>query len=469
MTMIQLENHPWLESILYSVDDPSLPLDENNPLWDFIDSAIASMGTINHNQIDIEKVQNHALLLLKETKDMRVIAHLLRTLQHAKKPQDIVLAFYFFSVYITKYWLVAAPQPKLKNRLFKQITQRFAQANKPFEVEATIIEKKYAVKYLTAIKDFFESNQQPLDDDFCLLMTHYHHLSSQIADTDLNQPTHQAELPTQTKPQLNTRTESKHQVPSTQDQSVSVNHNSESEWKRTLIKVAEILFERSPDNPIGPRLRRHAIFSSLSEPIHNNNVTELMPMPADRVNEYKANMTKMTIEQWIKIENELTLMPFWLEGHFISATIALNLDFTSVADAILEELQLLLERVPKLQDLKYSDQSPFISQDMKRWLMPKNQTQQNTLTGFEEQVFHCYEENGLEQAIDMIEKNSNNQELRNKYHYQKINTQLLAYAGFKTVAKQQASSILTACENMTLSEWEPSFIETLTQLTNINN
>ena len=33
------------------------------------------------------------------------------------------------------------------------------------------------------------------------------------------------------------------------------------------------------------------------------------------------------------------------------------------------------------------------------------------------------------------------------------------------LAKQQASSILAACENITLSEWEPSFIDTLTELT----
>ena len=59
--------------------------------------------------------------------------------------------------------------------------------------------------------------------------------------------------------------------------------------------------------------------------------------------------------------------------------------------------------------------------------------------------------------------------MRDNYYCQKINAQLLKHAGFKAVAKQQALSILMACENMTLSEWEPSFIEALTQITRINN
>lgn len=75
-----------------------------------------------------------------------------------------------------------------------------------------------------------------------------------------------------------------------------------------------------------------------------------MAVPADRIREYKANIPSMNIEQWAQIENELTLMPFWLEGHYISASIASQLGFKDVALAILNSVQILLNRLPKLYD-----------------------------------------------------------------------------------------------------------------------
>ncbi|MCO6538087.1 MAG: type VI secretion system protein TssA [Gilliamella sp.] len=468
--MIELENHPWIEPILSEIKDPTLPIDESNPVWEYIDSTIASMGTIRHGQIDIEKIQQNALILLKESKDVRLIAHLLRTLQHAKKPQNILLAIYLLSIYIAKYWLISAPQPKLKARLFKQIIQRFSQANKIFDEEATIIEKQLAYNYLLSIKQFFDENDLVCDEEFSQLLITYQRFSLQPPNSkDENKVSSSEDKYTNKKEIINdikSKSNPEFQVPL---QSVNINHETQVEWKRTLIKVAEILFDKHPENPISIRLRRHAIFYSLAEPLNNNDITDLMPVPIDRINEYKANISKTTIQQWAKIENELTLMPFWLEGHFISANMACHLGFNSVAEAILDELLVLLNRLPKLYDLKYSDHTPFISDNMKKWLTSKNSHSQNLQTDLEQVIFECYKQKGLEAAIQLLEENSYSNDLRDNYYYQKINAQLLKHAGFEIIAKQQALSILTACKNMTLTEWEPSFIETLIQLTKIKN
>jgi type VI secretion system protein VasJ len=470
MVVIELENHPWIEPILSEIEDPTLPIDENNPVWEYIDSTIASMGTIRHGEIDIEKIQQNALILLKESKDVRIIAHLLRTLQHAKKPQNILLAIYLLSVYIAKYWLISAPQPKLKVRLFKQIIQRFSQANKIFDEEATIIEKQLAYNYLLSIKQFFDENDLTYDEEFNQLLITYQRFSSQSSNSsDEKKISISDNKNTNKKVAINNIESKSNPEVSVPLQSVNINHDTQVEWKRTLIKVAEILFEKHPENPISIRLRRHAIFYSLTEPLNNNDITDLMPVPIDRINEYKANISNTTIQQWAKIENELTLMPFWLEGHFISANMAYHLGFNSVAEAILDELLVLLNRLPKLYDLKYSDRTPFISDSMKKWLISKNSRYQNLQSDLEQVIFECYKEKGLEEAFQLLEENSYSKDLRDNYYYQKINAQLLKHAGFETVAKQQALSILTACKNMTLTDWEPSFIETLIQLTKINN
>lgn len=180
--MQELQNHPWLNIILEDIPDPTLPVNEHIPLWDYIETNIACMGTISHSSIDMDKLQESILLLLRETKDLRVVAHLLRTLQHAKKPQDILLATYIFSAYILKYWLVVPPQPRLKAKLFKQIILRFSQANKIFESEATNIEKKITFNNLQSIKFFFDENQQHYDDDFIDLLQAYERFANQSSN-----------------------------------------------------------------------------------------------------------------------------------------------------------------------------------------------------------------------------------------------------------------------------------------------
>ncbi|WP_181414265.1 type VI secretion system protein TssA [Frischella perrara] len=462
--MQELQNHPWLNIILEDIPDPTLPVNEHVPLWDYIETNIACMGTISHSSIDMDKLQESILLLLRETKDLRVVAHLLRTLQHAKKPQDILLATYIFSAYILKYWLIVPPQPRLKAKLFKQIILRFSQANKIFESEATNIEKKITFNNLQSIKFFFDENQQHYDDDFIDLLQAYERFANQSSNQNLDNSKVESTYKKEETPK--NITESKSEKSSTVPlEQININQDNEAAWKRTLIKVSEILFLKSPHDPISVNLRRYAIFSSLSEPINNNNITDLMAVPADRIREYKANIPSMNIEQWAQIENELTLMPFWLEGHYISASIASQLGFKDVALAILNSVQILLNRLPKLYDLKYNDHSPFISDEMKKWLKPKQKSSENQISKFEEVVFNCYEEMGLPAAIQLLEENSHSIELRNNYYCQKINVQLLKHAGFEMLAKQQASSILAACENITLSEWEPSFIDTLTELT----
>ncbi|VFS52573.1 Uncharacterized protein conserved in bacteria [Budvicia aquatica] len=203
--------------------------------------------------------------------------------------------------------------------------------------------------------------------------------------------------------------------------------------------------------------------------MNNDGITDLSPMPADRVADYKSNIAKTDYAQWLKIENNLTVMPFWLEGHYISAQIALHLGHSDTANAIKEELQQLLLRLPMLIDFKYSDKSAFISKDMHSWLSEKKNVQQGDVSLAANSLLQCLNDQGLEEALKMLNAQPITPELRNQFHQQYLNAQLFAHAGFNTIAQQQAQSILLACQNLTLSEWEPSFFEALSDIANNNN
>lgn len=100
----------WLAHLLENLpeDKLSAALDDGNADWEFVDSEIVKLGSLAHSQLDIPELQRRGLMLLaSETKDFRLLAHLLRTLQHAG---DILLASVMLAQYTEHYWTCAAPQ-----------------------------------------------------------------------------------------------------------------------------------------------------------------------------------------------------------------------------------------------------------------------------------------------------------------------------------------------------------------------
>ncbi len=112
---------------------------------------------------------------------------------------------------------------------------------------------------------------------------------------------------------------------------------------------------------MGYRLRRHAVWAGITAvPMSGaGNKTPLAPMSADMVDEYRAAMNAPDQGLWQRIEQSLTLAPYWFEGHRLSAEVAQKLGFGTVAQAIAEELGTFLLRLPALRELAFSDGTPF--------------------------------------------------------------------------------------------------------------
>ncbi|PHI31689.1 type VI secretion system protein TssA [Budvicia aquatica] len=457
---MEFKNHHLRKAILSDVDDVTCAAKDGDSDWEYIDARIAELGTIGHGNVDIGKIQEHAILLLEKTKDMRVVTHLLRTLQHGKKPHDIALAFSLLADYIEKYWVSSAPPQKLKLRLFKQIIQRFLQAKPLFISESTVIEREIASLQLQRIYNYFTVNHLPIDDDFNQTIQGYALIATEniTADTlpaidqsipDSNSILTEAQLSNVTSPVM---------------PQVNINQHTDQDWKRTLIKVSEILFERSPGEPIAFQLRRHAIFSTLSEPINRNGITELPPQNADRVAEYKS-LAKPTHEQWLKLENSLTVMPWWLEGHYISAQFATRLGFSATADAIKLSLQQFIVQLPAISALCFNDKSRLVTTEMEMWLRQNESEALNQTSDTDAELFECLKTQGYEEALRKLNTQPPGQEMRQQYHQQKLSAQLLSKAGFGVLAAQQAQSLLNGSKHLSIEQWEPSFFAALSALT----
>lgn len=64
----------------------------------------------------------------------------------------------------------------------------------------------------------------------------------------------------------------------------------------------------------------------------------LAAVSADRTADYLARLANADLPLWHQVEQSLTLAPYWLDGHVLSAQIALQLGYDAVAQAIRDEL-----------------------------------------------------------------------------------------------------------------------------------
>ena len=132
----------WISHLLENLPDDKLaaPLKEDNPAWEYIDGAILKLGSLAHDQLDIPEIQRRGLeLLASESKDFRLMAHLLRTLQHAGDP---LLALRLLALYVEHYWMVAAPQnPAHKQRFATQVLKRFESGADSFAEGADTLQR----------------------------------------------------------------------------------------------------------------------------------------------------------------------------------------------------------------------------------------------------------------------------------------------------------------------------------------
>lgn len=85
----------WSEQLLAPLDPGQISsmVSDSNPDWEYIDGEMIKFGSLTHASLDIEAIQSRILTLLSATtKDLRLVVHLLRTLQHAGNAEEITLA-----------------------------------------------------------------------------------------------------------------------------------------------------------------------------------------------------------------------------------------------------------------------------------------------------------------------------------------------------------------------------------------
>ncbi|MGS2871693.1 type VI secretion system protein TssA [Enterobacter huaxiensis] len=470
MTTDLLNPERWIASLLEKLPEEKLAsaLKDDNPGWEYIDSEIVKLGSLAHSQLDIPELQRRGLALLaSESKDFRLLAHLLRTLQHAGDP---LLALRLLALYVEHYWAVAAPQMAHKKRFASQVIKRFEAGITGFAEGAAATQRDALLGELAKLAQCWQAHSDPelaqaVDD----LSDLYRRAFRDAAPATYVNASGGLLVTTSASPHGLPQGEpvTQHPVPASHAPQVVVDSHDDKAWRDTLLKVAAILCERQPDSPQGYRLRRHALWQTITgtPQAESDGRTPLAAVSADMVTDYQARLAVADMDLWQQVERSLLLAPYWLDGHYLSARTALHLGYTAVAEAIRDEVARFLARLPALATLLFNDRTPFINEQTKRWLASPSGRQPAPAAQVGEALQAaraCFTEQGLEAALqylDMLPEGSP----RDQFHRQYLGAQLMEEAGMAKLAQQQYRMLFRAGLQMRVAEWEPSLLEQLEQ------
>ncbi|MFM7967023.1 type VI secretion system protein TssA [Aeromonas sp. A-5] len=462
--------HPWCARLLTPLPDEQTrgAVLADEPRWDYVETELVKLGSLAHGQVDLNAVAEACLGLLESrTKDMRVLAQLLRCLQHPAKATPLGAALSLLETWIQAYWLLAWPgNASQKQRLMVQVVKRFEGALPRVSDSASAAELAQLLAQAEQLERVWlalcPDKGELLDP---LLMGLKRAQRQQVAQAQADagvQPGSSAVVATAAATGM---AGSMVLSGSTKGSGVEIDSSNDRAWRQTQLKVADLLIERQPEAAVGYRLRRHAIWAGITTPpmVARDNKTQLAPMSVDMVDEYRAAMNTPEQGLWLRIEQSLTLAPYWFEGHRLSAEVAQKLGFAAVAKAIAEELDGFLQRLPALRDLAFSDGSPFLSPECGRWLQPvRGGGGGEGESCLAEEIAQRHGEQGVAAALALLdERMAQMKEPRDRFHAQLVQAELLAQEGMEALARQHYQHLWQEASRLGLSHWEPGLVSRL--------
>ncbi|EEY99949.1 uncharacterized protein ImpA [Vibrio sp. RC586] len=440
----------------------------DHPLFDFIEDQMMKVGSLSHATVQWDEVEISTLKLLGEqSKDIKLLVYLLQCLHNQVTPARLIVSFGVMSEFLNRYWNESYPAPGARGNLprrkfFSQMAQRFSAVVEKFDFHQLDESDRQALQ--AAISEW----QQAVEKQG---------LSSELVESvavRIAGEIQRAEQRQQVTAQSSTReTPSPTTSPSTT--SMVVDHSSDKAAKQTLLKVADFLAEQEFGIALSIRLRRFAVWGSITSlPDHKpDGETLLRSMQADRVKDYQDQLRHPDLALWRKVEQSLTMAPYWFEGQWMSYTIAQQLGKSDWSQAIAEETQHFLRRLPSLLELKFKGGEPFVSDTVKEWLAHVGQMQgatgQSVSGDWQEkrkEAFQLAKEGGIAVALSMLNDGLVSAiEPRDKFYWRLLSADLLRANHLDAMASEQYQTLLAQVTTLSVPEWEPSLIEQIQRYT----
>jgi len=215
-------------------------------------------------------------------------------------------------------------------------------------------------------------------------------------------------------------------------------------------------------------------------PPATDGLTQVMPPAADRIKFFQGQIEKAEYTAVIpELEKTLSRAPFWIDGHnmVVTALRAMGGEYEKAAQAVIGELRHLLQRVPELIDLSFSDQTPFAGDQTKMWLESEvlnsaGSSSDNSATGgssaWDEALAEARKQaasGDKKAALKIFEDGiANAGQVRDKFYWRCALAELLLQTGEAAAASNLLKPMTEQVEAYRLAEWEPDLLSKMYKL-----
>jgi type VI secretion system protein VasJ len=472
-------SHPWCLRLLTPLPDvPDAEAGEStmddpghDPRWEYIDTALLKLGTLQHAQVDTARVCECALQLLESrSKDLRLLTQLLRALLQAAAGEQLLLALQLLSLWLAEFGpRQQVPPLAARQRLLEQNLDRLQGActrlttltsrclQHDLREQASRLEALCLAQFpeLATVTDKLGRQiagliAQATDTAPSLASPAPLHHSTTCANAAMGgiDPANDANMPRNADrlaPQSTDRDALLEQL------SAARPHHPKA-WRQTLCALASHLIALHPTQPIGYRMRRYAIWHAIDAlPQHVQNRTALAAPAPDRVHDYQRRLQQPDPDLWRDIEQSLTLTPFWFVGHWLSAQVATHLGYQPIAQAIAQELRQFLQHWPGLEQLQFADGSLLLPPECASWLLGSRRGETMTPVA---PIPH--------QDLDSIEVAlRGSTRFREQFHLQLAFAQELERQQKTALASHYYRLLHQSAQRVTLAEWQPEILSLL--------
>ncbi|PVY77668.1 type VI secretion system protein VasJ [Tamilnaduibacter salinus] len=472
--MQAVEQHPYVEQVLTPIPGDSSvgeALGEDERLT-FLEDEVMKMGSLAQTDIDWGKVESESLALLTDTsKDLKVLGFLLLALQRGGNGERFALSLHLLRRALETWWTDAWPWPgekgkRPRNLMFRQMLKRAAGEVEKVSFDAAKGDgRAFCLEELKALADAADTHGLS-DGGLDPLRRAIEALPepSQAPEPKADESGAANEAPSSAKSAAGGSAPSEKPTAD----SLSLDTGSERATRQSLLRVADLLTDTSPTEPLGYQLRRYAIWHSITAapPSRDGVRSDLAAVSADRVADYREALEReVDVALWHRIEQSLAVSPFWLEGHYLSAQAAERLGHTACADAIRQALTAFLDRLPALADMTFSDGTPFLPDTVSHWLLNSGSGGGGTGESWDQAYETAREtlgQRGLAPAMQLLEDGlAEAREPRARFYWRLKSAELLAESGLSTLARQHLNDLRAQTRDLQLEDWEPGLMARL--------
>ena len=482
--MQAVEQHPYIEPVLtaFSGQNPAGQNLAENSTMEYLENEIMKVGSLAHTGVEWSKVESESLRLLSDaSKDLKVLGFLLICLQRGGDGERFALSLLLLHQVLGGWWEDAWPYPGAKGKrarkmLFTQMLQRALKEVATVSFDPGVGDgREYCLTLLSRLDAQAKDRELPDDGLFDLRRA----VEKLPSPAEAPEP---GKAPAKNPTSVTTGQKQEGQPQPSAAGSVSLGNltldsSNERSMRQSLLKVADLLTELTPSEPLGYGLRRYALWQSITSvpPTRDGVKTDLAAVSADRVSDYREALDKSPDQAlWQRIEQSLSVSPFWLEGHWLSAQVAGALGHHHCAEGIRQAVKAFVDRLPELADTTFNDGTAFLPKAAADWLFsgPAQGAAGLGARGGASAWESAYEDakgalkqKGLAPAMQLLEEGLEGaREPRDRFYWRLMSSQLMKDSGMKGLARQQVQDLREQTRDMSLSDWEPGLMARLDRL-----